>query len=113
MPSYITPGAVVWPADGIAIRTEHLGAEHARAIPERDGTEIRITAPASPAIFDAVNAGRKWLSVEFHAITETRTAGGVREIERALVDGASLTDDPEYHQTVAEVRAARRRRVWL
>ena len=106
------PGAVVWPADGIAIRAEHLGPEIARAVPTRDGTEIRIAASASPAVFEAVKNGRRWMSVEFHAIAETRTSAGVREITRALVDGASLTDDPEYHQTRAEVRT-RRRRVWL
>ena len=106
------PGAVVWPADGIAIRAEHLGPEIARAVPTRDGTEIRIAAGASPAVFEAVKNGRKWMSVEFHSIAETRTSAGVREITRALVDGASLTDDPEYHQTSAEVRT-RRRRVWL
>ena len=106
------PGAVVWPADGIAIRAEHLGPEIARAVPTRDGTEIRVSAPASPDVFQAVKSGRRWMSVEFHSIAESRTPAGVREITRALVDGASLTNDPEYVQTAAEVRT-RRRKVWL
>ena len=109
-----TPGAIVWPAEGIAIRIEHRGAEVGRAVPERVGTEIRITAKATPAIFAAVEQRRqRYASVEFHALAETRTAGGVREIQRALVDGFSLTDDPEY-ETRAEIRKAwRRSRVWL
>ena len=108
------PGAVVWPADGIGVQTEHHGTVETRGVPTREGTEIRISAPATPAIFDAVKNGRKWLSVEFTPLAETRTAGGVREIERAFVDRAALTDSPEYAQTRAEVRKAqRRRRVWL
>ena len=107
------PGALLWPADGVAIRLEHLGAEVARAVPVRDGTEVRIATPATPAIYDAVKAGRRFMSIEFTPLAEMRTAGGVREIERAFVDGAALTDDPEYHQTVAEVRDKAPRRVWL
>ena len=99
------PGSVVWPADGIEIRTRHLGPAEARAVPVRQPNgEIRISVPASPAMVQAVSEGRDAMSVEFHALREIRTAGGVREIERALVDGASLTDDPEYSQTAAEVR---------
>ena len=75
----------------------------------REGAEIRITAPATPAIFAAVQAGQKWMSVEFHSVREVRTAGGVREIEQALLDGLpAITDDPEYHQTSAEVRTKKR-----
>ena len=109
------PMSVIWPGDGIAIRTEHHGAEVGRAVPAREtGGEIRIATKATPVVVSAVNAGRRYLSVEFHSLQEARTAGGVREIQRALVDGAALTDDPEYGQTSAEVRKARReRRVWL
>lgn len=106
------PGAVSWPAEGIAIRTEHRGAIQATAVPERVGSEIRIVAPANDAIKAALAAGRDSMSVEFYPVREVRTAGGVREIERALVDAASLTDDPEYEQTRAEVRS-RRVQVWL
>ena len=98
------PGAVVWPSDGIAIRLEHRGAEAARAVPTREGTEVRISTPATPDIFRAVRDGRRWMSVEFTSLRETRTAGGVREIESALVDGAALVETPEYQQTRAEVR---------
>ena len=99
------PGAVCWPADGIGVSTEHLGAVETRAVPTRepDG-RITITAPATPAIFAAVKGGKRYMSVEFQALREVRTAAGVREIERAIVDQAALTDRPEYHQTAAEVR---------
>ena len=78
-----------------------------------DNGEIRIEAPATPAIFAAVRDGRRFMSVEFHSLRETRTRAGIREIQSALVDAAALTDDPEYGQTRAEVRKAQRRRVWL
>ena len=107
------PGATIWPTAGVAILLTHRGAPVARAVPTREGNEIRISAPANPAIFDAVKAGRKWMSVEFTALSETRTAGGVREIESAYVDCAALTDDPEYHQSSAEVRTRCKRKVWL
>ena len=108
-----TVGACCWPADGVDVLLEHHGEPAGRAIPERDGAEIRISAPATPAIFGAVQAGQKWMSVEFHAVREVRTAGGVREIEQALLTGCCLTDDPEYHQTRAEVRKAKGPRLWL
>ena len=79
------PGSVLWPEAGIAIRTEHHGRAEANAMPTRQpGGEIRIAAKATPAIVAAVAAGRKAMSVEFTALRETRTAGGVREITRGL-----------------------------
>ena len=106
------PGAVDWPAAGIAVRTEHLGDAETRAIPTRAGNEIRITADATPAIFRAVQAGAKYMSVEFHALSEQRTRAGVREVLSALVTGAIVTDQPEYQQTAAEVRTRKGRRWW-
>ena len=71
------PGSLVWASDGVAIRAAHLGAEDSRAIPTRHSNgEIRIAAPASPALVAAFNEGRKFLSIEFHAVQETRSAGG-------------------------------------
>ena len=106
------PGALAWPADGIAIRTVHLGAEETRAVPERlpDG-RIVIDAPATPAIFKAVQKGARYASIEFHPVAETR-ANGIRELTSALLVGAALVDDPEYVQTSAEVRS-KPRRFWL
>ena len=100
------PGSLTWRADGIGINTKHLAVPEVRAVPVREGNEIRISAKATPAIFTAVNSGKRYMSVEFHPVNETRTAGGIREIELALLTAATLTDDPEYHQTSAEVREA-------
>ena len=106
------PGSVVWASDGIALLGEHRGTELARAIPTRDADgSLRIETPATQAILAAF-ATRKFFSVEFHALREVRTAGGVREIQRALVDAAALVPNPEYPNVKAEVRASRRR-VWL
>ena len=106
------PGSVIWASDGIALLGEHRGAELARAVPTRDADgSLRIETPATPAILAAYKT-RRYFSVEFHALREVRTAGGVREIQRALVDGAALVKSPEYPNAKAEVRASRRR-VWL
>ena len=111
------PGAVVWPSDGIAIRREHRGAVLARAVPVREANgEIRMAARATDAIRRAVDVdGRRYLSVEFRAEDEHRTAAGIREIRRALVDAAAPTDHPEYEQAAAEVRdrAAEDWALWL
>ena len=76
-PEVFAPGALVWGADGIAIRTEHRGAEVARAIPTRgpDGS-IRISAIATPEIRAAYASGKRYLSAEFQSLAEIRTAGG-------------------------------------
>ena len=44
------------------------------------------------------------MSVEFHALEERTTAGGVREVLRAFVPDAALVAQPEYDTTVAEIR---------
>ena len=107
-----SPLSVVWPSDGVALLGEHHGPELARAVPTRDADgSLRIETPATQPILAAF-ATRKYFSVEFHAIQEVRTKGGVREITRALVDAAALVASPEYPNVRAEVRASRRR-VWL
>ena len=107
-----TPLSVLWPADGIAIRAEHRGVEVGRAVPTRDADgSLRIETRATPAILTAYKT-RRYFSVEFHALAEVRTAGGVREITRALVDAAAMVSSPEYSQATAEVRSTPRR-VWL
>ena len=112
-PEVFAPLSLVWASDGIAIRAKHLGAEDSRAVPTREANgEIRIAAPASPALVAAFNEGRRFLSIEFHAVQETRSKSGIREIQRAFLPGAALVPDPEYLQTGAEIRS-KRRRVWL
>ena len=112
-PEVFAPGSLVWSADGIALRAEHLGAEDSRAIPTREPNgEIRIAAPASAALVAAFNEGRRFLSIEFHAVQETRSKSGVREIQQAFMPGAALVESPEYVQAGAEIRS-KRRRIWL
>ena len=107
------PLSVVWPSDGIALLGEHRGAELARAVPIRDADgSLRIETRATPEILSAYET-RRYFSVEFHALREVRTAGGIREIQRAIVDAAALVASPEYPNVKAEVRARGRRRVWL
>ena len=106
------PLSLVWASEGVAIRAEHLGAEDSRAVPSREANgEIRIAAPASPALVAAYNEGRKFLSIEFHSLKETRSAAGVREIQSAFLPGVAMVRSPEYEQATAEVRS-KRRRVW-
>ena len=106
------PLSVVWPHNGIALRGEHRGSELARAVPIRDADgSLRIETRATPAILTAYKT-RRYFSVEFHSLAEVRTAGGVREITRALVDAAAMVSSPEYSQATAEVRATQCR-VWL
>ena len=109
------PGACQWPAEGVEIRTEHRGPSEARTLPTRqpDGS-IVIDAAASPGMIAAVASGKRFMSVEFHALTETRNASDIREIQSALIVAGALTNDPEYTQTSAELRdRSRRRRIWL
>ena len=107
------PGSLVWGSEGVAIRAAHLAGEDSRATPTRESNgEIRIETPASAALVAAFNEGRRFLSIEFHSLKETRNAAGVREIQQAFMAGAALVESPEYTQARAEVRA-RQRRVWL
>ena len=108
-----SPFSVIWPADGIKLLGEHRGSALAHAVPVRDANgSIRIETPATPAIREAYET-RKFFSVEFHAITESRTKGGVREITRALVDAAAMVSSPEYKQATAEIRGRNIRRFCL
>ncbi len=106
-------GSVVWPAEGVEIRTRHLGPTEAVGVPVRQGAEIHVSVKATPALTAAVRAGKDQMSVEFHSLLETRTASGVREIERAILTGATVTEIPEYTQTAAELRTRKRMRVYL
>ena len=109
------PQSLTWPAEGIPIRTTHLQGEVARAVPTRHPCgEVRIRVRATAEIRAAYAAGKRFLSAEFFAIRESRAAGNIREIEHALLSGAAMVVEPEYRQSVAEIRSKRRRsRSWL
>jgi len=106
------PGSVVWPADGIALLDGHGGDRLAQVYPARHGNEIRIATPVTDRIRQAVESGKAKMSIEFRSLQEQTTAGGVREVLRAVVHAAALVASPEYTQTSAEIRTKDRRR-WL
>ena len=109
------PGSVSWPHSGVEVTVGHRAAEvEARAHPvrRRDG-RLTLAARATARVREAVEAGARFMSVEFVSLRERRTAGGVREILAALVTRAALVSSPEYDTTAAEVRSRSRRRVWL
>ena len=99
------PGSVEWPSTGVGILLAHRQAPEVRAVPERqrDG-RITVEARATGPIRQAVESGKRFMSVEFHALRERTTEGGVREIQRALVPDAALVSRPEYDVSDAEVR---------
>ena len=104
-----SPNSLTWPAEGIAVRAEHLKGEVGRAVPTRHpGGEIRIRLKATPEIRAAYQAGKKFLSAEFFALRESRSAG-IREIESALLSGAAMVSSPEYKQATAEIRTKPKR----
>ena len=104
-----TPQSLTWPAEGIPIRSEHLKGEVGRAVPTRHpGGEIRIRLKATAEIRSAYQAGKKFLSAEFFALRESRSAG-IREIESALLSGAAMVSSPEYKQATAEIRTKPKR----
>ena len=108
------PGACTWPAEGVDILTEHRGRSEARTLPTREPSgSIVIDVAASPGMIAAVESGRRYMSVEFHSLAETRNAANIREIASALITAAALVAEPEYLQTSAELRGRARRRFWL
>ena len=108
------PQSVTWPAEGITVRTVHLQDDVGRAIPTRHaGGEIRIKVRATSEIRSAWAAGKRFFSAEFHALSESRAAAGIRELLSAYLVGVSLVADPEYSQAVAELRSKSKARVWL
>ena len=100
-----TPGSVEWPSQGVGILLAHRQAPEVRAVPERqrDG-RITVEARATDAIREAVESGRRYMSVEFNCLRERTTEGGVREIQAALVHHGALVFRPEYDVSRAEIR---------
>ena len=99
------PGSVQWPSGGVGIAVGHDGDSETVAHPVRASNgEIRVTARLTEKLRQAVEAGARFMSVEFHALDERRTPAGVREVLSALVPRAVLTGNPEYDTTAAEIR---------
>ena len=99
------PGSVEWPEAGVGILTEHRAAPVMRAVPRREDLgRIVLEAPATPEVRQAVEDGKRYMSVEFFSREERTTAGGVREILRAMVPDVALVAEPEFDTTSAEIR---------
>ena len=110
-----SPGSVRWPGEGVAVRVGHGSPVEVRAMPVRrpDG-RVQICTRATAPIIQAVESGITGASVEFYALREARNGAGVREIQRALVEGVAIVKSPEYSQGKAELRDRKgRRRIWL
>ena len=112
-------GSLSWPEDGIVLRRQHQrGAPIMRVTPELRGNQVVLDAqlPDTAAGRDAAAEVRgglfRGLSVEFSA-TSQRFAGGVRQIQAALLKGAGLVDSPDYVGSRVEVRGRKGRRLWL
>ena len=100
------PLSVTWPGNGIGVLLRHRGPVEVRAqVTRQRNGELSLRARATDAIRAAVDAGRKFMSVEFRALEERTTKAGVREILSAFVPRAALVDRPEYDVTSAEVRS--------
>ena len=109
------PNSIEWPANGILVRPAHRESTDARAIPKREADgRITISAPLTPALRAAWDAGRRYMSIEFHALQERKVASGAREVLRAMVIAGALVERPEYDTATAELRGAtpRRKRYW-
>lgn len=105
-----TANSLRWSNDGINILDGHKGQSVGVAMPKRlnDG-RIEITIPATDNILE-IRRKKPYLSIEFYALDEATTNGGIREIREAFVKAAAFVDDPEYKQATTEVR---RRVKWL
>ncbi len=106
----IIPGAITWPDAGISLRAVHRGPAIGVAHPARHPNgEIRIATLATGAVIQAVESGKTGMSIEFTALREKTTKGGIREVQAAYVDAAALVSNPEYEQGRAEIRSRKRR----
>lgn len=104
-PELFVMGSVEWPSTGVRIRKKHLvDAGSVLAYPYREGAEIRVNVNPSTELREAVESGKRYMSVEFRALEEKTTDSGVREILRALLIGAAVVRTPSYRQTSAEIR---------
>ena len=81
---------------------------------EAGKTAVRFRAevprtPAGDAALDGIRTGRRrGVSIEFHAVTESRDARlGLRRVEDALLIGFGLVRAPSYPSARAEARRAR------
>ena len=110
---------ITTPSDGIALLPEHRSATVVMTfdpIRDPDGSlRIDHLLPDSPegvALAASVRSGATpGLSVEFHALDESRVSG-VREIRAALITAVATVPRQSYDQARAEVRSTTRPVAW-
>ena len=109
-PEIFARGSLEWRDSGILIREQHNRMSPiVRAVPFLDGDAVRIdvalpnTQRARDAATNVQEGVLTGLSVEFRSVKEGRR-NGMREIQRALLGGAGLVDDPSYGNSLVEVR---------
>ena len=120
-PELFVGAGVQTPADGIKLLPEHRSKTTIMTfdpIRDPDGTlKIDHLLPDSPEgreMAASVRDGRTpGLSVEFHALSESRANGGrVREISSALITAVATVPAASYDQARAEVRSNTRPVAW-
>ena len=111
-----------WAEGGVILSLQHnRQAPIVRFVPKLEGRELTVNLPLPDTSLgrDAAvmvrNGTLRGLSVEFRCEQEDRSTG-VRVINRAVLTGAALVDDPSY-DTQVEVRNSDSlkllRRLWL
>jgi len=98
-------GASKWDSSGIKVRHTHKVEEGSVvAFPYRKNADILLNVDPSIELREAFENGKKYASVEFHALETRTTKSKVREVLSALIVGVALTSNPAYIQTSAEIR---------
>ena len=118
--SYLSGAGVQTPAEGIALLPEHRSSTVImRFDPIRTAEGLTVdhllpNTPEAARLAASVRSGATpGLSVEFHALAESRANGGrVREIQSSLITAVATVPSQSYDQARAEVRS-KRVRVWL
>ena len=119
-PELFVGAGVQTPAEGIALLPEHRSSTVImRFDPIRTAEGLTVdhllpNTPEAARLAASVRSGATpGLSVEFHALAESRANGGrVREIQSSLITAVATVPSQSYDQARAEVRS-KRVRVWL
>ena len=120
-PELFVGSGVTTPSNGIALLPEHRSQTVVMLFdPIRgDDGELRVdhllpNTPEGREMAASVRDGRTpGLSVEFHALSESRANGGrVREISSALITAVATVQAASYDQARAEVRSNTRPVAW-
>ena len=119
-PELFVSSGVQTPSEGVALLPEHRSQTvimRFDPIRTAEGLTVDHLLPDTPEaarLAAAVRDGRTpGLSVEFHALAESRSNGGrVREIQSSLITAVATVPSQSYTQSKAEIRS-KRARVWL